>query len=110
MPSGGRVPLSEEAFNDATAARFYDEHARRFMGPAYRLFTARASKLTLTGHRVLDLGTGSGLLAIELAKARPDWLITAIDISGEMLGLARRNAERAGLSEKIDFRQASRLL
>jgi ubiquinone/menaquinone biosynthesis C-methylase UbiE len=107
LAPGTRVPLSEEEFVNAEAARFYDEHARRFMGPAYRLFARKAVKLSPSGKQVLDVGTGGGLLAIELARARPDWQINGIDISEEMLKLARKNVVSAGLTDRIDFRQAS---
>jgi ubiquinone/menaquinone biosynthesis C-methylase UbiE len=101
-----RVPLSEESFTDVNAARFYDEHARRFMGPVYRRFAKKVAGIGFTGARVLDIGTGSGLLAIELAKTRPDWQVTSTDISENMLELARQNAARAGLGKGIELRQA----
>jgi ubiquinone/menaquinone biosynthesis C-methylase UbiE len=106
LSEGARVPLKEDEFTDADAARFYDEHARRFMGPLYRRFARKLIKISLPGKRVLDIGTGSGRLAIELAKAHPDWQIIGVDVSEEMLKIARRNAAQAGLSDKINFRQA----
>jgi len=106
LSKGARVPLREDEFTNADAARFYNEHARRFMGPAYRRFARKVAKISLPGKHVLDIGTGSGLLAIELAKEHPDWQISGIDISEEMLKLARQNAAQIGLSDKIDFRQA----
>jgi len=45
---------------------------------------------------VLDLGTGSGCIAVALAHGRPDLHITATDRSREALALARRNGERHG--------------
>ncbi|MBZ3775587.1 peptide chain release factor N(5)-glutamine methyltransferase [Lentilactobacillus otakiensis] len=42
---------------------------------------------------VLDIGTGSGAIAIALKKQRPDWAITASDISGAAIDIARQNAE-----------------
>ncbi len=101
-----RVPLNEEQFADTESAQFYDEHARRFMGSVYRRFAARVAGISPPGKRVLDLGTGSGRLAIALAKDHPDWQITGIDISAEMLKLAGQNAAKDGLTHKIDFRQA----
>lgn len=40
---------------------------------------------------LLDLGTGSGAIALAIAAERPAWPITAVDVSGEALDVARRN-------------------
>ena len=106
-PETSRVPLAEKQFEGGNAAGFYDEHARSFMSTIYRRFAKKAAGITTTGNRVLDIGTGNGLLPIELIKARPDWQITGIDISEEMLTLARENAAKAGLSGKIVFQKTS---
>lgn len=45
---------------------------------------------------VLDIGTGSGCIAITLERERPDWTVTAVDISPAALSVARRNAEDLG--------------
>lgn len=46
---------------------------------------------------VLDLGTGSGAVALAVAKERADAAVTATDVSPEALAVARRNAARLGL-------------
>jgi len=46
--------------------------------------------------QVLDLGTGSGCIAVTLALERPDCTVTAVDISVSALQLAKENAERLG--------------
>lgn len=51
--------------------------------------------------RALDLGTGTGALALGLAKAWPAALVTAIDASDDALALARENAEATGLAERV---------
>jgi release factor glutamine methyltransferase len=47
--------------------------------------------------RVLDLGTGSGAIALSIAHARPDIEVTAVDASQEALGVARENVQRLNI-------------
>ena len=48
--------------------------------------------------KILDIGTGSGAIALALAKNRPNWLVTATDISQEALDLASENAKNQNLN------------
>ena len=48
--------------------------------------------------RVLDLGTGSGAIALSIAHARPDVEVVAVDASTKALAVARENAQRLGIS------------
>ncbi|NTW49419.1 MAG: peptide chain release factor N(5)-glutamine methyltransferase, partial [Chlorobiales bacterium] len=59
--------------------------------------------------RILDIGTGSGCIGITLAKKLPNARITAIDLSGDALGVARKNAEKNEVSERITFIEADAL-
>jgi release factor glutamine methyltransferase len=52
---------------------------------------------------VLDVGTGSGALALALAKERPKARVIATDVSPAALELARANAERLGLADRVSF-------
>ncbi len=56
--------------------------------------------------RVLDLGTGSGNIAIALAKQLEGCRVTAVDISADAIALARRNAQCNGVEENIEFVRA----
>ncbi len=55
--------------------------------------------------RLLDVGTGSGVIALSLAARFPAAEVHAADLSGDALALARENAERLGASERIQFSQ-----
>src|SRR4051812_23163954 len=52
---------------------------------------------------VVDLGTGSGAIALALAKNYPSALVTAVDRSVEALALARENAVATGLDARVKF-------
>lgn len=54
--------------------------------------------------RVLDLCTGSGVLAVALAKELPAARVVATEISEPAAALARRNAERNGVGDRVDVR------
>lgn len=53
--------------------------------------------------RIVDVGTGSGALALALAKELPEATVLAIDVSSDALDVARANAERLGLRERVHF-------
>jgi release factor glutamine methyltransferase len=53
--------------------------------------------------RIVDLGAGSGAIAVTLAHQLPHAQITAIDLSSAALAVARENAERNGVSSRIRF-------
>ena len=54
--------------------------------------------------RVLDLCTGSGAIAVALAHELPTAQVVATEISSEAASVARRNAERNGVAERVDVR------
>jgi release factor glutamine methyltransferase len=54
---------------------------------------------------ILDIGTGSGNVAIAVARQHPGAGVTATDLSPEALDVARHNAERVGLAGRIRFLQ-----
>jgi release factor glutamine methyltransferase len=54
---------------------------------------------------VLDMGTGSGAIALALKSVRPDWQVTALDASSDALAVAQINAKRLHLN--VNFLQSS---
>jgi release factor glutamine methyltransferase len=51
--------------------------------------------------RLLDIGVGSGAIALALKDERPDATVVGVDVSAEALSLARENAERLGLDVEL---------
>ena len=66
-------------------------------------------KQTLSGYglQIADIGTGSGCIAIALAKDLPGTKFIATDISPAALSVARRNAERHNFADRIEFVRAN---
>ena len=67
----------------------------------------RIAQNTKEGARILDIGTGSGAIAISLAKMIGGAKVVAVDISPEALAIAKRNAERLGA--EVEFVEADAL-
>jgi release factor glutamine methyltransferase len=61
------------------------------------------------GCRVLDVGTGSGAIAVTIAAERPLATLTATDISDAALRVASKNAERLGVADRVRFERADLL-
>jgi release factor glutamine methyltransferase len=59
--------------------------------------------------RLVDVGTGSGAIAVALAHALPRSQVTAVDLSRAALEVARRNAERHGVLERLTLLQSDLL-
>jgi len=73
--------------------------------PETELLVELALELQPAG--VLDLGTGSGAIALAVAAELPDCAVIAADTSAAALEVARANAERLGLAERVRFLEGS---
>ncbi len=79
--------------------------------PETETLVAEALKLLkpIANPSVLDLGTGSGCIAVSIAHQKKDARVIAVDVSPDALDIAGRNAERHGVADRIDFRQGDLL-
>jgi ubiquinone/menaquinone biosynthesis C-methylase UbiE len=66
-----------------------------------REFARHALAVCSNARRVLDLGTGTALIPIQMALLNPAIEITAVDLAGQMLALARRNLAAVGLETRV---------
>jgi release factor glutamine methyltransferase len=125
----------EDVLDDAAVARFFDAVERRKQGLPLAYITGEKEFWSLPlivtpdtlvprpetellvelalrhiarreAYRVLDLGTGSGAIALAIARERPNCEVTATDISEAALGVARENARRLQMAN-ISFVQGN---
>lgn len=68
------------------------------------------SRIVNQNSKILDVGTGSGVIGLSLATKYPEAEVTATDVSAEALALAHENAERLGLLDRLKFLQSDLLL
>ncbi len=99
--------LESEVMDTAKEACDYDamDHSevnRRF---AADFLAALAAAGLRSDVEVLDLGTGTAQIPIELCRQSPTLRVLAIDLSAQMLRLAAENVARAGLTDRIQLQQ-----
>lgn len=91
---------------DASAARTYDKGMpQRVPGYALGLDLAGAVLATRLPAEasILVVGAGTGAEILHLAPLQPGWRFTALDISADMLEVARQRCEEAGLGDRVTF-------
>jgi ubiquinone/menaquinone biosynthesis C-methylase UbiE len=76
---------------EGRSSRVYDFVSRRLVRRMYRRIAADIAQLAPEGAAVLDVGTGPGVLLVELAALRPDLRLTGVDLSADMISSAQRN-------------------
>ena len=97
----GRV-LEPEVMEGEAEAAAYDELDQIWGDIIFQGFAESALRMGVRHGRVLDVGTGSGRIAIRLAKLNPDLMIEAIDLSRNMLDRAKAYAAQGGV-ENVQF-------
>ncbi|MBI2908736.1 MAG: class I SAM-dependent methyltransferase [Chloroflexi bacterium] len=103
-----RVPFTKEPIDETEEVEEYDKGARIYIWPLYKHFVWKVMKRGIRRGWALDIGTGTGLLPLELAKVKnSDLQVVGLDISDTMIHQARRNVERAKAEDRVHFIVAS---
>jgi len=84
----------------------YDRYTHRVFGGLHACALADAVRAAPPGGAVLDVGAGPGRLAVALASRRADLTVHAIDISLDMIEVARRHAQDAGVADRTHIEVA----
>ncbi|MFH1484588.1 MAG: methyltransferase domain-containing protein [Chloroflexota bacterium] len=99
-----RVPLPKEPIDETDEVEQYDKGARLYIWPLYKHFVWKVLRRGIRGGRVLDIGTGPGLLPLEMANVKNNtFRIVGLDISEPMIRKAHENAKRAQVEGRVQF-------
>ncbi len=98
-----RKPIEHGIFEDIETVKRYNKEAGRYMRLVSRSFLSVARKWGITDGRVLDVGTGTGSIAIGFAQGLPSVQVIGLDLSDVALELARHNAQNSGVSSRVTF-------
>jgi len=99
-----RKPFECGIFEDIETAERYNEETKNRVRYLSRSFVSVVKKWGIIDGKVLDLGTGTGLLAIELAKKIPDVEVIGLDLSDVALEVARKNLQEIEQPLKVSFK------
>ncbi|HJT32000.1 MAG TPA: class I SAM-dependent methyltransferase [Pirellulales bacterium] len=97
--------LEPEVMDSADDALDYDrmDHAavnRQFVDDLLAAATAAGVEIDESSE-ILDLGTGTAQIPVELLSRRPKWRVRAVDLAESMMELGRQNVAAAGFSDRI---------
>src|SRR5262245_15041121 len=81
---------------EGRSSRVYDVVSRRVLRGVFRRLAADVAGVAPDGGAVLDVGTGPGVLLVELAERRADLRLTGLDLSVDMITAARQNLRPFG--------------
>lgn len=97
-------PREEKAETEGAAQTSEDTVTDSETGETYIKFVPRANPLQDVKLNILDVGTGSGIIPVTLAKQLPSCRFVALDVSQPALEVAKYNAQLHQVGDRIEFR------
>ena len=101
-----RVQETDQGIQGELTVAVYDQMQRRFRDKGW-IETQSIIKSGITKGAALELGSGPGYLGLEWLKHTKDTTLTGLDISADMIAVARRNAAEYGLVERTEYIKGS---
>lgn len=103
-----RRVLEPEVMDESEAVEAYEGGiATAHLSRLDDSFVRCAARIAPPGGRVLDVGTGTGQIAVKLALRRPDLSVVGIDLSEGMIRSARQRARQEGVARRLRVRKAN---
>ena len=97
-----RVPETDSGIQGEFIVDMYDQMQRKLRDRGW-IETKEVLQSGITGGHALEVGHGPGYLGLEWLKSTSGTSLTGLDISPDMKALAERNAEKYGLSARVDY-------
>ena len=101
-----RIQETDQGIQGDFTVAIYDQMQRRFRDKGW-IETQAIIKSGITKGAALEVGSGPGYLGLEWVKHTRDTTLTGLDISADMIAVARRNAREYGLVERTEYMEGS---
>jgi len=101
-----RVTETDQGIQGESTVNIYDQMQRRLRDKGW-IETGDIIKSGITQGLALEIGPGPGYLGLEWLKNTRGTNLKGLDISSDMISMARRNAEEYSLSERVEYLQSS---
>ncbi len=98
--------LEPEAMDSYEEVIVYDGLVKKYLGILHEGFVQTLLNLGPPQGRILEVGTGTGRIAVLLSKYAPEYEVWAIDLSSNMLRVAKNNAVEFGVKDRLFFIRA----
>src|SRR5580700_6687658 len=81
----------------------YDHYTAKLFGGIHRIVVEEVAATAPKGGTVLDAGCGSGRLAVQIARRRPDLQVRGVDLEAGMIEVAAQRAEQENFAGRVQF-------